>query len=567
MADLTCAIAAKSETNDNADVDHGQSVIPEAGYNAERRLRHRLRSVFAHLAVWLVMTGWWVAGLVLHRHDLGWLIPFLVWLGLSIRLLTLYLPLGAFVVYVWRSISARTSLVTKHFSQSSKLIVLTVLTIVTILAATFSTKDTVGNTRADRAISLLGLAVFLGAFWATSKNRRMINWQPVVAGVLVQFLLGLFVLRTRAGYDIFDFVGFLAKSLLGFSGDAAAFLTSAEALKSGWFLIIVLPPMIFFVSFVHLLHYWGWVQWLVRKLAHFFLYAMGISGAEAVAASASPFLGQGESAVLIKEFLPLLTHAEIHQVMASGFATIAGSVLSAYIGLGISPLVLVSSCVMSIPAAITISKLRYPETEDPQTSGGVVRIPEEEEETRPHNSLHAVAKGSWMGIKIAGMVAASVLCILALLALVNGLLKWWGSYLNIDQLSVQLIVGYLFYPIAFLLGVERDSTEILKVAQLIGMKVVTNEFVAKVIYYLQYSELTQNAAYESLSSRSRLIAMYALCGFGNISAVGVQIGALSQLAPGRAAAVTQVAVSALVSGIFATLTSASIAGMLMDSSA
>jgi len=163
--------------------------------------------------------------------------------------------------------------------------------------------------------------------------------------------------------------------------------------------------------------------------------------------------------------------------MTSGFATIAGSVLSAYIGLGIDPLALVSSCVMSIPAAITISKLRYPETEEPLTKGvSRIRVPEDEE-GKAFNSLHAVAKGSWTGIKIAGMVVASVLCILALLALTNGLLFWWGSYLNIDDLSVQLIVGYIFYPIAFLLGVERNG-DLLKVAQLIGIKVVTNEFVA-----------------------------------------------------------------------------------------
>lgn len=235
--------------------------------------------------------------------------------------------------------------------------------------------------------------------------------------------------------------------------------------------------MIFFVSFVHLLHYWGWVQWLVRKLATIFFHLMGISGAEAAVAAASPFLGQGESAVLVRAFLPLLTRAELHQIMTSGFATIAGSVLSGYIALGLSPLALVSSCAMSIPASIAISKLRYPESEEPLTRGSLVRIAEDGENERPFNSLHALANGSWAGIKIAGMVVASVLCILALLGLANGLLGWWGSYLDIDDLNIQLIVGYIFYPIAFLLGVERNG-DLLKVAQLIGMKIVANEFVA-----------------------------------------------------------------------------------------
>jgi CNT family concentrative nucleoside transporter len=204
---------------------------------------------------------------------------------------------------------------------------------------------------------------------------------------------------------------------------------------------------------------------------------MRVSGAEAVVAAASPFTGQGESAMLIKPYIPHLTSAELHQVMTSGFATIAGSVLAAYISIGISPLALVSSCVMSIPASLTISKLRYPETEEPLTAGKIV-IPRDVNE-RPSNSLHAFANGSWLGIKVAGMISAAVLCILALLGLADGLLGWWGRYLNINDppLSVQLIVGYVFYPIAFLLGVERNG-DLLKVSQLIGIKVIANEFVA-----------------------------------------------------------------------------------------
>jgi concentrative nucleoside transporter, CNT family len=307
---------------------------------------------------------------------------------------------------------------------------------------------------------------------------------------------------------------------------------------------------------------------------------MRVSGAEAVVAAASPFVGQGESAMLIRPFIPHLTDAELHQVMTSGFATIAGSVLAAYIGMGISPTALISSCVMSIPASLAISKLRYPETEESLTAGKLV-IPETDEE-KPQNSLHAFGNGSWLGIKIAGMIVAALLCILALLGLTNGLLMWWGHYLNIrnPDLTVDLILGYLFYPVAFLLGVQRDGDDILKVAQLIGVKVVANEFVAvsPLLFFHsasppnlynnmtntpQFQSLTKEAAYAALSPRSRLIATYAVCGFGNISSVGIQIGVLSQLAPGRSGRVAKVAFSALCSGVIATLTSASIAGMLI----
>jgi CNT family concentrative nucleoside transporter len=241
--------------------------------------------------------------------------------------------------------------------------------------------------------------------------------------------------------------------------------------------VSVIPPIIFFVSFIQLLYYWGWLQWAIGKFATIFFYTMHVSGAEAVVAAASPFVGQGESAMLIKPYILHLTSAELHQVMTSGFATIAGSVLAAYIAIGISPIALVSSCVMSIPASLAISKLRYPENEESLTAGKII-IPQDLD-NRPSNSLHAFANGSWLGIKVGGMIVAAVLCILALLGLTNGLLGWWGSYLSINNppLSVELIVGYLFYPIAFLLGVERNG-DLLKVSRLIGIKVIANEFVA-----------------------------------------------------------------------------------------
>lgn len=205
---------------------------------------------------------------------------------------------------------------------------------------------------------------------------------------------------------------------------------------------------------------------------------MKVSGAEAVVAAASPFVGQGESAMLIKPFIPYLTDAELHQVMTSGFATIAGSVLAVYIGLGISPLALISSCVMSIPASLAISKMRYPETEPESVlTANKITVPEDRD-AKAANSLHAFANGSWLGIKIGGMIVACLLTILALLGLCNGLLGWWGHYLNIKELSVQLIVGYIFYPIAFLLGVSRSHHDLLFVGKLIGTKVVANEFVA-----------------------------------------------------------------------------------------
>ena len=225
-----------------------------------------------------------------------------------------------------------------------------------------------------------------------------------------------------------------------------------------------------------MLYYWGIIQWFIGKFAVFFFWSMRVSGAEAVVAAATPFIGQGESAMLIKPFVPYLTKAEIHQVMSCGFATIAGSVLIAYINLGLNAQVLVSSCIMSIPASMALSHLRYPEEEETLTAGKIVVPKDETDECA--NVLEALAKGAWLGIKIAGMIIATLLVIIALLNLVSGLLTWWGRYIGLHgdyDLTVELIVGYIFYPIAFLLGVPRR--DILNVARLIGLKVVAVSFI------------------------------------------------------------------------------------------
>jgi concentrative nucleoside transporter, CNT family len=298
------------------------------------------------------------------------------------------------------------------------------ITIATICIGSFVPAESRDNTRGNRAISILGLFVFVAVLWATSKNRARIPWHTVVGGTLCQFVIAVFVLRTTAGYDIFDFISYLARAFLGYAGDGLAFLTSEETVTLGWFVTGVIPAIIFFIAVTQCLYHARILQWLVVKFASFFFWALRVSGAEAVVAAASPFLGQGESAILIRPYIPYLTKAEIHQIMCSGFATIAGSVLVGYISLGLNAQALVSSCIMSIPASLAVSKLRYPETEDTLTSGNV-HIPEDEEE-RSANVLHAFTKGSWLGIKISGAIVAVLLSIVALIGLINGLLGWWG---------------------------------------------------------------------------------------------------------------------------------------------
>ncbi|KAL4875031.1 Na+ dependent nucleoside transporter C-terminus-domain-containing protein [Aspergillus karnatakaensis] len=558
----------ESHPVDNTSEPSGQDV--EAGGRKaafKSRARVYYKRYFKHVALaftWLLFTGWWITGLVLHRYDLGWLIPFLLWLAITLRVIFVYVPISIImrpVKWVWKNTASRfVALIPERLRIPGGALV----TIATILVGSFASAEAPGNSRADRAVSLFGLVVCIFLLWATSRNRKMINWHTVIVGMLVQFIVALFVLRTTAGYDIFDFISYLARQLLGFAQEGVDFLTAPNFIAThGYFLVSVIPAIIFFVSLVQLLYYIGVLQWFIRKLAVFFFWSMRVSGAEAVVAAASPFIGQGESAMLIKPFIAHCTMAEIHQIMCSGFATIAGSVLVSYIGLGINPQALISSCVMSIPASLACSKLRYPETEETLTAGRVV-IPDEQEE-KPANLLDAFSKGAWLGVKIAGMIAATLLCIISLIGLIDGLLTWWGRYLNLNgehELTLDLIVGYICYPIAFLLGVSRerdsdmDKDDMLKVGRLIGLKLVANEFVA-------YQAL-QGAEYDNLSTRSRMIATYALCGFANIGSLGNQIGVLAQLAPSRSGDVSRVAVSAMLTGAISTFTSAAIAGLLIQ---
>lgn len=515
----------------------------------------RHRRILVHIVIFLVFTGWWIASLILHRHDKNWIVPFLLWLAITLRLVFYYVPIryvSGPIRWLWR----HSALVVYDAVPSRfRTLVGGLAAVAVVLVGSFVTEESADNTRANRAVSLFGMAVILLAFYLTSAARRRINWRTVIVGMLTQYIIGLFVLRTSVGYDIFKFIAERAGDLLGFAKDGVGFLTTPDVARLPWFLLGVVPAIIFFISLVQVLYHIGFLQWFIRKFATFVFWAMGVSGAEAVVAAATPFIGQGESAMLVRPFVPHMTRAEIHQILTCGFATISGSVLVGYIGLGLNPEALVSSCIMSIPASLAISKLRYPETEETLTAGRVV-LPDDED-NKAENGLHAFANGAWLGIKIGGTIIASLLCILAAVGLVNGLLSWWGRYLDINdpQLTLQTILSYVFYPVAFLLGVPRNG-DLLKVAKLIAEKIVTNEYNA-------FTKLAHDPEYANLSARSQLIATYAVCGFGNIGSLGIQIGILGQLAPSRGGDVSRLALSALVSGVMSTLTSATVAGLVV----
>lgn len=523
------------------------------------KIRVPRHTLYFHILLGSFFTAWWLSILIQDKHRHEWLIPTVLWGLLMLRLISWHCRI-LYVLFhycqkVWYFV---TDIVYSKIltTRPRRLMVGAVITVGVILLGTFVPTETEYSRREDRAVSFFGIVVAIFGLYLTSNNRNIIQWNTVIGGVLMQFIIALFVLRTKCGYDIFNFISTLARELLGFAKDGVAFLTTTEVSQLGMFFFTVLPSVAFFVAFIHIWYYYGVVQWFIGKFAYLFFWTLRVSGAEAITAAASPFLGIGESAILIKDLVPYLTKAELHQIMCSGFSTISGAVLVGYIGLGLNPQALVSSCVMSIPASLAVSKLRYPETEVP-VSNSKFNIPShlEDEATRPKNVLQAFSNGATLGLRIAGTMMIQCMCIIGLVALCNGLLTWFGNYWNIHELTLELMLSYILYPIGFLLGTPRN--EILHVTKLIGTKVIQNEFVA-------YNLLITESPYKEMSKRGTLIATYALCGFSNLGSLGITLGVLNTLTNNsRSRDITSSIISALFTGGIATLTSAAIAAMVI----
>ncbi|KAG6886264.1 hypothetical protein C0993_006674 [Termitomyces sp. T159_Od127] len=337
-----------------------------------------------------------------------------------------------------------------------------------------------------RPFILPALALVILGWWisATVLKATRHRWPTVIVGLFLQQAIALFVLKSRAGFDIFNWIATLAADFLSQGSVGAGFFFDAEVIAKHWF----------FVNTVS------------------------------------------------------------HVTMTSGFSTIAGSVLIAYINLGVPPQNLVTSSVMSIPASISISKLRLPETEEPVTRGNVTVDRGEKAEDKPANSLHAFSRGAVFGLVVAGQILTNVLTVLSLVAAINGLLTWIGRGFGIHHLTLDLIIGYIFYPVTFFLSVPRD--EILRVSQLFATKLVANEFAA-------YVDLQAMMKSNPLSPRAYTIASYGLCGFANLGSLGIQVGVLSALAPSRGRVIAQIALSAMICGFLSTLQTAGIVGMLV----
>ena len=397
-----------------------------------------------------------------------------------------------------------------------------------------------------RALSFFGFFVFLGLAWLLSTRRNRVPWRTVWIGALLQFAFALFILRTPVGKPLFNAVGRAFDRLLDFTSEGSKFVFGPLADQEAMGFIIafhVLPIIIFVGSLSAVLYYLRILPWVVQGMAWLMKRSLGVTGAEGVAVASNVFVGMTEAFLSIRPYIKKLTESELFCVMTTGMATIAGSVMAAYVGLlgkGIPNIAghLLTASIMSAPAAIVIAKIMIPESGRPMTLGGK---PIQTGAEADANVIDAAARGARDGLGLALNVGAILLAFISLIAMLNYGFGLIGT-------SLQEVFGWAFAPFALLMGIVPSDA--LTVGQFLGEKVVLNEFVA----YLSLS-----SSLETLSPRSAVIASYALCGFANFGSVGIMIGGV----PDRARDIARLGIKAIIGGSLAAFMTASIAGMLI----
>lgn len=421
---------------------------------------------------------------------------------------------------------------------------------------------------------VLGMVVLLLIAFLFSSSRRSINWKTVLIGLAAQMLLAIGVLKITFVKNIFEFVGGIFVLILDFTRAGSEFLLGGmmDVDSFGFiFLFQVLPTIIFFSALTSVLFYLGIIQIVVKGMAKILTKIMGISGAESLSVAGNIFLGQTEAPLMIKAYLERMNKSEMLLVMIGGMATVAGGVLAAYIGFlgGDDPELrlqfakhLLAASVMAAPGAIVISKILYPQVEAINTNVEV------SSEKIGSNILDAIANGTTEGLKLAANVAAMLLVFIAFIAMINYILGWIGgittlnslmaAYTPYDKFSLESILGTIFAPLMWLIGVAKE--DMMLMGQLLGIKLAASEFVG----YIQLAELKNPLNALSLNyEKSVIMATYMLCGFANFASIGIQIGGIGSLAPGQRKTLSEFGMKALLGGTVASLLSATIAGMLI----
>lgn len=405
----------------------------------------------------------------------------------------------------------------------------------------------------DKLMSLVGLFVMIGVSYALSSSRKSIRWKTVITGIILQLVFGLLILKTPFGRSVFDGAKEVFNGILSYTSEGSSFIFGGltDVPKSGFiFAFLVLPTIIFMSSLMSVLYHIGIMQKIVEFTAKIMMKVMGTSGAESLSAAANIFVGQTEAPLVVKPFVEKMTNSELMALMTGGMATVAGGVLAAYVGMGVDAGHLLAASVMSAPAALVCAKLLVPETQ-PSLTEGVVKV----DLPKTHaNLIDAAASGASEGLGLALNVGAMLLAFIALIAMLNGMLGWAGGLVGFPELSFELLIGHVFAPFAFLMGVPW--AECMQVGVMLGKKIVVNEFVA-------YMDLQAAITSGALSERAITITTYALCGFANFSSIAIQIGGIGGLAPSRRQDLAKLGIKSLIGGTLACFMTACIAGLLL----
>ena len=417
----------------------------------------------------------------------------------------------------------------------------------------------------DRLIGILGILAILGLAYIISNDRNKINKKLIFWGISLQLFFALLILKVPGGKFVFNSIDIFIKKILDFSVEGSKFLFGNLADDSlyfpsdgSWpgfgfqFAFLVLPTVIFFSSIMSVLYHIGFMQKIIKYISKLMQKTMGTSGAETTSISANIFVGQTEAPLVIKPFISKMTNSELMAIMTGGFATVAGGVMAAYV-LMLSKTIpgiaghLMAASIMSAPAALVIAKIIYPETKSPETAKGDIELSKVSDDG---NFLESIGNGATEGMKLALNIAAMLIAFISIIALLNwalGLISFGSTIL-----SIELILGYLFMPLAFLMGAPWSEAHIL--GSLMGQKLVLTEFIA-------YGNLASLG--DSVSTKTATIAAYALCGFANFASIGIQLGGIGSIAPERKKDLAKLVMKAMIGGALASWLTATIAGILL----
>ena len=408
-------------------------------------------------------------------------------------------------------------------------------------------------------MSLVGMLVLIGLALLLSRSRKDIRLRTVVGAFALQFAFGALVLYFPFGKRILISVSAGVAKVIAYGNEGINFLFGdlTATLNNGFiFALSVLPVIIFFSALISVLYYVGIMKWVINILGGALSKLLGTSRTESLSATANIFVGQTEAPLVVRPFIKTMTQSELFAVMCGGLASVAGSVLAGYASMGVPLEYLIAASFMAAPGGLLFAKLIMPETEEPSLS--LSNEEDDDNDDAPVNVIDAAASGAGAGLKLALNVGAMLLAFVGLIALVNGIFGGIGGWFGMPELTLELILGYVFSPLAFLLGVPWH--EATTVGSFIGQKLVVNEFVA----YLDFMPYLAEDSVLVMSEKSKAIVAFALCGFANLSSIAILLGGLGGIAPSRRADIAKFGLLAVAAGTLSNLMSATIAGLFLS---